>query len=515
MKQARPIGRRFPDYGWAWPSGGLDQLLKAVLFPDDQAADRLAWGWLDSHAINDASFAEHRLLAALAERHGKRLASHPAYPRMAGLQKMLWSRSRLAYREARPVLTALSAAGCPVMLLKGASRVALDASTQRARTSHDIDILVRPENMEDALDLLLAAGWTASTGAGPLYLKSRIASFRALNFFKGFYGDLDLHQSAYHPSHASPEDDQGLWRRTVEATLDGVELLVPSPADRIALAIGHSGLDAHAHSDWLVDIDWTIRRGDVDWTILAGILRARRLFVPAAVPLSYLSRQLGTPAPQGALAEIVENADRAGLVSRASILEAKPRGDFGLLSGLARGLVKQFRLSRGSFPQPGPKETAWRARVKRVSPAGRKPIPSAVHTILIPAEIAREQPVPVEIIVRIAVPAQRRRFEFELSTNMRHHARLRYRKHAGSSGVRELRFRGSIEIDAEAEKLTLEARPSRHFRNWDNPEDVARHGLAPFTLISAAIGPCELPVNSQAEANDVSAVTPGKQILLG
>ena len=38
---------------------------------------------------------------------------------------------------------------------------------------------------------------------------------------------------------------------------------------------------------------------------------------------------------------IIESADRMGLLGRAPILEAKPRGDFGFLSGLARGLVKQ------------------------------------------------------------------------------------------------------------------------------------------------------------------------------
>ena len=498
MRQARPIGRRFPDYGWAWPSASLDQLLKAVLLPNDEAADRLALGWLDSHDINDASFAEHRLLAALAERHGKRLAAHPAYPRMAGLQKMLWSRSRLAYREARPVLAALSGAGCPVMLLKGASRIALDAGAQRGRASHDIDILVRPENMAGALDLLLASGWTASTGAGPLYLKSRIAAFRALNFFKGFHGDLDLHQSAYHPSQASPEDDEDLWRRAEKAELSGVELLVPSPADRIALAIGHSGLDAHAHSDWLVDIDWNIRRGDVDWSILLGILGARRLFVPAAVCLSYLGREIGAPVPEDVLAEIIAGADRMGPLGRASILEAKPRGDFGFLSRLARGVVKQLRLSRGRLPRRNAKEAIWRGRAKRVAPGAQRPVLSTVCTLPVPPEVVRNEALPVEIGIRVVVPDQRRRLEFELSTETRHIARLTCRKLDRSSGLREVRFSGPASFDPAEEKLVLEARPSRHFRSWEKAEDVARYGLVPFAVVSAVIGNTELGVGRGA-----------------
>jgi len=494
MNRARAIARRFPDYGWAWPSGSLDQLLKAIMQADDEDALRLAQQWLGEHDIDHTSFAEQRLLAALAERHGRRLASHPAYPRLAGLQKMLWSRSRLTYREARPILAALSDAGSPAMLLKGASRVAVDAAAQRGRVSHDIDILVRQQDMARTIDLLVAAGWKASTGVGPLYLKSRTQSLRALNFYKGAHGDLDVHRSAYHPAQASPDDDEALWFRAVDARLEGVGVLVPSPADRIALAIGHSSLDAHAHSDWMVDIDHTVRRGDVDWSVLADILRARRLFVPAAVCLSYLGRQIGTPVPETALAEIVGRADRSGLASRASILETKPRGDFGLVAGLSRGALKQIRLLRHRLRERRPADIVWRPRVRRVNASGSASAPQTVAVFRVPGEIGRRQAVSVEITIRLIVPARRRRVEFELATQSRHLARLRYRKLGGVGSAQDLCFRGSIELDVGEEKLTLEARPSRHFRSWDNPEDVARYGIVPFTIVDVRIGDQELRV---------------------
>src|SRR5690554_3619090 len=95
----RPITRRFPDYGWAWPRGDLDQLLKAVMLADEDKALALALDWLARHDIDDAAFREQRLLTALSERFGKHLAPCPAYPRLVGLQRMLWSRSRLALRD--------------------------------------------------------------------------------------------------------------------------------------------------------------------------------------------------------------------------------------------------------------------------------------------------------------------------------------------------------------------------------------------------------------------------------
>src|SRR5882757_4397993 len=122
MAKMRRIGRRFPDYGWSWPTGSLDQLLKAALLPDEEAAGLCAARWLDENDIDKVSFREHRLLAAICDRFGRKLAAQPAYPRLAGLQKMLWTKSRMAMREAEPALQAMVDAGASVMLIKGASR---------------------------------------------------------------------------------------------------------------------------------------------------------------------------------------------------------------------------------------------------------------------------------------------------------------------------------------------------------------------------------------------------------
>jgi len=128
MAKLRRIGRRFPDYGWSWPTGSLDQLLKAALLPDEEAASLCAARWLDENDIDKVSFREHRLLAAISDRFGRKLAGHKAYPRLVGLQKMLWTKSRMAMREAEPALQAMVEAGCAVMLIKGASRIAVNAS---------------------------------------------------------------------------------------------------------------------------------------------------------------------------------------------------------------------------------------------------------------------------------------------------------------------------------------------------------------------------------------------------
>lgn len=488
-KAVRRIGRRFPDYGWSWPTGKLDQLLKAALLGDEEAACRYAARWLDENDIDLVSFREHRLLTAISDRFGRKLAGHSAHPRLVGLQKMLWTKSRMAMREAEPALKAMVDGGADIMLIKGASRIALNASAQRGRVAHDIDILVRPRDMAAVFDVLRDRDWQIASGVSAQYLRTRLPSLRSMNFFKGSFGDIDLHQLGYDGSQPSAEDDLAIWQRAIPAEFSGVGVFVPSPADRMALAIAHGGLDAHTHSDWLVDCAVAIRGGDVDWDVFLDIVGRRGFAVPAAVALSYLALEIGVPVPEAALAEIVGRADRAGLSRWSSVLQAKPRMDFGSLVWLSRGLAKQLRLKRkrGRLQQEPP-AGAWRGR-----PASRTPH-TAPAPLVFSQAIAHPQTtgeMMLDITVRIGVPPVRRRIEMEINAGASHIARLRAMAISRSGRDRVLRFRGKVTLDGTGHALLLEARPSRQFREWNDKAAVATYGALPFQLLSAEFSPVD------------------------
>ncbi|TGQ65435.1 MAG: hypothetical protein E5V49_08245 [Mesorhizobium sp.] len=485
--KTRPIGRRFPDYGWSWPTGGLDQLLKAVLLSDEGAARAHAAGWLDENDIDHVSFREHRLLAAISDRFGRKLSDHSAFPRLIGLQKMLWTKSRMAMREAEPALLAMVDAGVAVMVVKGASRVAVNASAQRGRVAHDIDILVQPRDMRTAFDVLREREWQIATGVSPQYLRTRLASLRSMNFFKGNFGDIDLHQLAYDGSQRSAEDDLAIWHRALAAEFSDVGVVVPCAADRMALAIAHGGLDAHTHSDWLVDCAVAIRGGDVDWDVFLDVVARRGLAVAAAVALSYLVREIGVAVPEAALAEVVAMADRTGLSRWSSVLQAKPRTDFGRLVWLSRGLAKQLRLKRKSGRlQQEPPARAWRGRKAAGKPPKTNAPPVFSQSIPCPSTSGEMM---LDVIVRIGVPSVRRRIEMEINAGEDHVARLRAMAISRSGKERVLHFRGKVTLNGDGQALMLEARPSRQFRQWHDDATIATYGALPFALISAAFSP--------------------------
>lgn len=86
----------------------------------------------------------------------------------------------------------------------------------------------------------------------------------------------------------------------------------------------------------------------------------------------------------------------------------------------------------------------------------------------------------LEITVQVDLPYASRRIEMELSAGPRHLALLRYRKWRSYSGFRELKFRGEINLANDENAISIEARPSRFIRHWDNPADVELYGPLPF-----------------------------------
>ena len=95
----------------------------------------------------------------------------------------------------------------------------------------------------------------------------------------------------------------------------------------------------------------------------------------------------------------------------------------------------------------------------------------------------------IALLVKIGTPPVRRRIEMEINSGERHIARLRYRTFTQADGARLLRFNGTIRPKPGETFVTLEARPSRHFRDWRDQATVATYGALPFQLLSADISP--------------------------
>lgn len=336
--------RKFPGYAWAWPTGDRDTLLAAAALPDPVRAAAALSEFLRRRELDGISFPEQRLVAAISHRFAQ-LDPHLAdRARIAGIERHLWARSRVALHSAAPIFDALNAHDIDLLVFKGASRSARNPSDLRGRVANDIDILVRAERFPEAARLIVGLGWRPKNpGRLRLYLAGR-RDMAAMNFISPPHGDVDLHQFVFH--HLASSGPEGLWDRAQPAELLGRPIWLPSATDDLAISIVHGGIGGHASSDWMLDCVMLIRDQHIDWDLFVD-LAGRYGFAPhAAIALSYLISRLEVPVPGPVFTRLDAMARSDPSALKGALLLARPRLRHTALSRLRKGITNIGRHTR-------------------------------------------------------------------------------------------------------------------------------------------------------------------------
>ena len=475
--------RHFPDPGWAWPSGGRDLLLKAALLPQPEAAlDQFA-RWLAAQDLDAAVFADHRLLAAIAERHGAALERFAEYPRLKGIQRKLWTESRMRVHANLPILRALAQGGVPVMLFKGAARVAVNPAAQRQRAHQDVDVLVRPEHMAAAAQILIAEGWQTARGETALCAVARAPTARAINFHDARDGDIDLHRSIYHGPNFHPARDAALWDQAQPADFFGQPVLVPRPEERLAITLAHGAWSAHAHSDWLVDAAELIADPALDWRLVEAIVQDRAMAFQARIGLGYLGQEIGLPLPAGLLERLAALPHPGWLAARGALLMARPEDDLTPLQRGARQVWMRLAQRRQRAPRgDAPPLVLALARPGRGAQVGQ----GAGLTAPIPFPGPGRHRLTLELA--FTAPATPRRVELELNSPGRHIARFRIYSRARAETEMRVRLRVQVRLTEADHDLILQSCPGGLVYGGDSAARQAKYRALPFRLLRAAFG---------------------------
>lgn len=484
MMLRTPALLRFPRLGWAWPRGDLDLLLRAAAHSDAAEARAAFEVWLASHSLDDATWRDHRLLAGIAARFGRAgLADLPAYPRLAGLQRQLWTRSRMAFADNLPALAALGSRDIPVMLLKGGARIAAQPEAMGARLAHDLDILVPEALTGAAIDTLYAQGWRPTTGESLFALRHRATHLRSINFQSGRFGDIDLHRVGMGPD--SPDVDWALWEGARKGAVLGQPVLYPDPAGLLATSLWHSGRDAHVHSDWIVDCADTIGRGGVDWDRAVWLIGKGGCALPALIALGYIAGPLGGRVPSAVL-DALGRASPSGIGRVATLLEARPRSQWSGPVKLARGLVKQVRLARDRHraPEAPPLRLRFAGRGAERGAA----MADAVQDLLLGQITPGVRRWRLEVTLDVTLPQRPRRVCLEVHTATGHVASLRYNSVLRPKGAVRLAFAGTLDLgEGAAGPLWLASRPGRHLRATATEDERAHYGALPVAAFGVKL----------------------------
>jgi hypothetical protein len=472
--------RRFPHLSWAWPSGSRERLVIAAGHAEEECAAEAFVEWLAATDIDSCAFAELRLLVRIASRFPETRLKVAERARLNGVVRHLWTRSRLALDSAAPALRALREAGVGVLVLKGMALAALDMHNLKGRIAHDIDILVQPGHVAPALAILDDAGWHSTRGESSLLLRHRGAAFRSVNLVKPPFGDIDLHTRAYLTASRNSPPETSIWTRSTPAALLGADVLVPGPTDRLVNAIAHGVLDAHRHSDWLVDCAQLVADGAVDWPLVVTL--AEDLGIPAQVTLTlfYLREVLRHPVPADTMAQLWARTRSSPDDYYKTLLLGHPRHAHSLLGRAGRRLFKARHGAQVSaVTSKAEPSAAPRIKMRRIGRAG--PLPDAAPALRHRLAVARGAQ-RCSLVVDLEGVGQSRRYVFEVNTGDCHLAQLRYKDRLGRARLC-LGAEITIPADISSDDVWIEARQSGLLPALHSAEDQARFGPRPFRVL--------------------------------
>lgn len=291
------------------PTGPLDLLVRAALAPPHIAQE--SWqSWRQGYTLDETPWNEVRLLGAVAERVGWLEPEAEILPRMKGIQKFLYAQTQMCLTSCASALKALADAGIPIMLIKGAARVAADGRVARERLVRDLDVLVPLDRAAQAFSILQAANWTFQNNGGwqSFWHKlDSIANHHAWSLAKGG-AELDLHHFSNSLNRLA-DDDRGLWQRARPVEWRGLSVVVPSPEDSLILSIVH-GLrwSRECNADWIIDACTCLNAAPVDWQIVLDETQRRQLDAIMLTGLRYMKQAVHAAIPEDVLNTLAERA---------------------------------------------------------------------------------------------------------------------------------------------------------------------------------------------------------------
>jgi hypothetical protein len=235
-------------------------------------------------------------------------------------------------------LRALTTAGVPFLVLKGAALAYTVYPKPALRHCHDLDLLAAPEDLRRAATALREADFSPA-GDG----------FRLVHA-TGM--PIELHGRLFRlPYYGQPVDQSSM---VVRQEVAGVPVRVLAPAEALLHVCGHASCSPSRDTlRWVSDAWYLLAASpELRWDSVVATVRRWRLALPLSAMLGYLARELGASIPAHVLAEVDEAAARASVRDREAALSGIRAGNRGTLGALLRTGPRIALFKWMLFPSP-------------------------------------------------------------------------------------------------------------------------------------------------------------------
>jgi hypothetical protein len=314
-----------------WPTAAQRLVLRAALAPGGDGLG--AWReWQGRTALDDLEPGTFPVLPRLYLRLRDAAPAEPELAKLKGIYRFAWGRNEVALRALGEALEALRAAGIGALVTGGVPLASLQREPG-ARPIARLDIAVRAEDVERAVEAACRAGWSPG----------RRLPGKALRPFTTVTHLSRPHRVplalAWSPlgTLPAPLEDAALWERAETRALAGGEALVPEATD-LLLAACLEGRRSHPETrcQWALDAVDLAAGARIDWEALLERAARRRLLLAVRDALTFLRAELGAPVPDEVHAAAWRREGEAGEAALYRDLrrDAQPAG--GPLESIAR-----------------------------------------------------------------------------------------------------------------------------------------------------------------------------------
>jgi len=277
--------------------------------------------------------------------------SGPAVKRAQQAYKVTWLENERRFHEVAALLEVLNAAGIETMILKGAALALLYYRDLGLRSMGDVDILIRPHDVANAIGTLIELGWER-TGPMPHALTETYLNARhGINLSNDRIAKLDLHWHVMGET-CGPGEDDWFWSGAIRAAVRGVETHAMNPTDQLFHVCAHEARWTPTPLPrWIVDVMMILRASDddIDWDRFISHTRRLGLVLPVREVLEQVVEVVDSPIPSSVLSDL-----RRLPLSKED--ERKYRSQC-LPPSLLRALTEEYRRMA---MQPGRHDRRWR-----------------------------------------------------------------------------------------------------------------------------------------------------------
>lgn len=240
-------------------------------------------------------------LHALLSREGRLdLVGERVAERLAEFRSRMQRDNLLLLARAEQALDLLLGAGITPLALKGLDALHRLYERFDERGLDDVDLLLRPDELRPALDLLLSAGWELPPGDSPThYIRS--SHHLPLRSAGPVHVEFEIHWNLVQEMRFRVDQD-GLFRRAVPLEVSGRRILRLADEDLAAhLLLHHFTHYFDSRLKWAVDLQALVNRPGFRWAAVVDRVRDWDAAVACGISLVHLKKLIPDVIPQEAL----------------------------------------------------------------------------------------------------------------------------------------------------------------------------------------------------------------------